>query len=544
MIEPLTHRRTVRAQEANAGGYRRLRPGPGEPHMAWRDATPPAFDADAEVLLTVAHLSDVHVCDAQSPARAEFLDRWADPDSPIGSFLEEIGTYRPQELLTLHVAEAMVRAVNAVSAGPVCGGAVDFALLTGDNIDNAQANELDWYIRIFERGGDIEPDSGDRTRYEGVADGTDTDERYWHPDSAHPDLPRSRLGFPDVPGLLDAVRARFPASGLRHPWLAVHGNHDRLLQGTVPGRPLFGAGAQGSAKLTAPPAGYSAEDALSLIAGLARCEPAALAALAGCETRQVAPDLARRLVSRAEFVAAHFSPRARPVGHGFQPDGRPYYRFDHGRVTLLVLDTVNPAGGYHGSLDREQFDWLAAELAAADAERRYVVLASHHPLALLVNDIRESGTAPRVLTEAVAALLAQHPCLVLWLNGHTHATAVTPHAGWWELTAPSLIDWPQQARIVELVRTGAGLAIAATMVDHAGDLPWDGSTGSPLALAGLSRELAANAWQTRHLLPDHPAAGRRHDRNVLLALPDPFGSCGRSRVPALGRAHDREVATR
>jgi metallophosphoesterase (TIGR03767 family) len=487
----------------------------------------PAANADAEVLLTVAHLSDVHVCDAQSPARAEFLDRWADPDSPIGAFIEEIGTYRPQEMLTLQVAEAMVRAVNAVELGPVAGRPVDFALLTGDNIDNAQANELGWYIRLFE-GGEIDPDSGDRTRYEGVADSSDTDERYWHPDSPHRDLPRSELGFPAVPGLLDAAREPFRAIGLRHPWLAVHGNHDQLLQGTVPARPPFGMGAEGSAKITGPPSGYTAEDALTLISGLARCEPAALAALTDCVSREVAPDVARRLISRDEFVRAHFTPRARPVGHGFAPDGRPYYRFDHGLVTVLVLDTVNPSGGYHGSLDREQLGWLTDELAAADRDGRYVVLASHHPLALLVNDIADAGETPRVLGDEVAALLAEHPCLVLWLNGHTHATAVTPHRGWWELTAPSLIDWPQQARIVELFRTPDGLAIAATMVDHAGDLPWDGRTGSPLALAGLSRELAANAWQTRHLLHEHPAAGRRHDRNVLLTLPDPFAAGRRS----------------
>ena len=89
-------------------------------------------------------------------------------------------------------------------------------------------------------------------------------------------------------------------------------------------------------------------------------------------------------------------------------------------MTVLVLDTVNEYGGWEGSLDRAQLDWLGAELAAADAERRYVVLASHHPVETLVNDIGPD----RVLGEDVQALVTAHPCVVLWLAGHTHEVAV------------------------------------------------------------------------------------------------------------------------
>ena len=74
------------------------------------------YAVEVEALLTVAHLSDLHVCDHQSPARIEFLDRWADPDSPILEHLGEVGTYRAQELMTAQVVDACVRAVNAVRA--------------------------------------------------------------------------------------------------------------------------------------------------------------------------------------------------------------------------------------------------------------------------------------------------------------------------------------------------------------------------------------------------------------------------------------------
>lgn len=499
---------------ARDGGYRTLFPGPGQPHVLRTDLA--AGDRPArEVLLTVAQLSDLHVCDAQSPARVEFLDRWADPDWPG---LDELGAYRAHEMLTMHVVEACVRAVNSVAAGPVGGAPLDLAISTGDNIDNAQANELGWYVALLE-GGHVHPDSGDLTRYEGVADDEIADERFWHPSPSTTDLPRSRYGFPSVPGLLDVVRQPFDAAGLVVPWLAVHGNHDRLIQGTVPAAGAVGEAAVGSAKAIGLPVGWGAAEGLELLAGVEACDPAALDAIMQAQMRTVTPDAGRRTAGRDEFVAAHFGPRARPVGHGFEKSLLPYYRFDHGQVILLVLDTVNHLGGLEGSLDRPQFDWLAAELASADGQRRYVVIASHHPLQTLINSAGED----RVLADEVADLLAAHPCVVLWLAGHTHEISAAARGTYWQVVAPSLIDWPQQARIVELIRTDGELQIAATMIDHAGSAPWDGTIDSIEALAGLSRELAANDWQWRGTaLESHPRAGRAEERNVVLALPDPW----------------------
>jgi metallophosphoesterase (TIGR03767 family) len=521
-----TDRSALHGAVAGNGGYRTLVAGPGEAHVRRSDLA--AGDRCArEVLLTVAHLSDLHVCDAQSPARVEFLDRWADPDSPVLDELGEVGTYRAHEMLTMQVVDACVRAVNAVAAGPVGGAPVDVAICTGDNIDNAQANELGWYLALLE-GGHVHPDSGDLTRYEGVADDDIDDERYWHPSPAGTDLPRSQYGFPSVPGLLDAVRRPFDAAGLAVPWLAVHGNHDRLIQGTVPGVGAVGDVAVAAAKPIALPEGWGAREGRDLLAGFEACDPAALEAVLQARMRAVTPDAGRRTIGRDEFVAAHFGCRASPPGHGFaKPQSPasdvgtavPHYRFDHGEVSLLVLDTVNHHGGWEGSLDRPQFDWLAAELASADARRRYVVIVSHHPVERLINP---SGGG-RVLGDEVDDLFAAHPCVVLWLAGHTHESAVAARASYWQVVAPSLIDWPQQARIVELLRADGELMIAATMLDHAGAAPWDGSIDSIEALAGLSRELAANDWQWRGTpLESHPRAGRVEERNVVLALRDPW----------------------
>jgi metallophosphoesterase (TIGR03767 family) len=527
----VTTDRLALASEANPDtGYRRLVPTDGWPHVVRTDLSAERSDAGTdqpvvEVLLTVAHLSDLHVCDSQSPARVEYLDRWADPDSPIVDVVGEVGTYRAQDMMTAQVVDSCVRAVNTVECGPVGGATLDFALITGDNTDNAHANELGWYVTLLE-GGPLEPDSGDRSRYEGVADDDAFDERFWHPETEKDDIPRTHYGFPKVPGLLDAIRAPFTASGLDLEWLAVHGNHDKLLQGTVVGDRIAAAVAVGPNKPIGLPEGLRPDEVAELLSEIATCVPDAIRQLGQGQLRSVTPDPARRLTTRAEFVGAHFGPAARPPGHGFtdanRVSGAAYYRYDHHRVTVLVLDTVDEFGGWQGSLDLAQFSWLRAELTAADADRRYVVLASHHPLETMINPTEGTG-GRRVLADELAAELAQHPSVVLWLAGHTHEVSVAPGAGYWQVVAPSLIDWPQQGRIVELMRADGQLRVAATMIDHAGPAPWDGSIDSTSGIAGLSRELAANDWQYRkYSLAENPRSGPIDQRNVILLLDDPW----------------------
>lgn len=96
--------------------------------------------------------------------------------------------------------------------------------------------------------------------------------------------------------------------------------------------------------------------------------------------------------------------------------------------------------------------------------------------------------------------------MILWLNGHIHANRIKRHDGFWEVTTSSLVDWPCQARVVEVFRTAAGrLAIGTTMLDH------DGA-----GLAGLHRELAANVPGNGF---DSWRPGRSTDRNSILLLP-------------------------
>jgi len=137
MIPVTTAKASIVRTEADERGWRGLTRAPGEPHGA--DVP------EGEVLACLWHLSDLHLCDAESPARLEYLDRLADPDSPLADEIGEVGTYRPQEILTVQVAVQMVHTVNRISRGPVTGSHVDAVLITGDVTDNCQQNELAWY---------------------------------------------------------------------------------------------------------------------------------------------------------------------------------------------------------------------------------------------------------------------------------------------------------------------------------------------------------------------------------------------------------------
>jgi 3',5'-cyclic AMP phosphodiesterase CpdA len=301
------------------------------------------------------------------------------------------------------------------------------------------------------------------------------------------------------------------------------------------------------------------------------CDPAT-----GCQSTIVPPDPRRCFLPKSEpavtvpgtpcatgsWIAQHFRTTGTPVGHGFanrppeavaNHDG--YYSFSPRKgLRFVVLDTITDECGTivcsEGTIDDTQFQWLGREIVAAADAGQYVLVFSHHtlrtirfastdatehPLHTGERVDRRNPANPTGVSEGptLEELYCQHPNVLAHVDGHEHANAIerhgcgsdeppTPGANpyFWEIGTAAHIDWPQQSRMIELVKHRGKLWFVLTMLDHAGPpnpggAPEQSDQGQapsgPVGLASVGREIAYNDYQG-----DRSARGRRQDRNVIL----------------------------
>jgi metallophosphoesterase (TIGR03767 family) len=522
-------------RSGSIASYRSVAEVEGEPHAIRTELVGAdmgeSFKSHGTAIASFAHITDLHMTDVESPTRFEYINRYyADP-----RFRELLPMHRAQEALNAHAIDAMVQTINGISGGPLTDRPLELVATTGDAVDNVQGNEIAAFFALLD-GGLVQPNSGGPD-YEGVQSPSWPDDLFWKPDgSLEADQYRKALGFPHMPGLLERALQPFQAAGLKLPWLGCHGNHEEVCQGIGLLNRALAAAVVGTRKPLQLP------DGLDLDAVVETFVQRPEAFMPG-PYMDVTADRARRQFALGEFLDLHLRSRGRPRGHGFMQKnlehGTAYYVHDTPAVRFITLDTACRGGGAEGCITATQLHWLERRLEEVHSsfrsrdgttvrtskENRLVVILTHHPFESLTNrrthppsshrspaGPAEVHADPRLLLDT----LLRFGNVVLWLNGHIHANRVRARpddhgegGGFWEVTTGSLVDWPCQGRIVEIVDPGDGLlAIGCTMVDHEGS-----------ELSALHRELAGNEPRAGFA---SGRAGTPVDRNVILPLRAPF----------------------
>lgn len=502
------------AGRPNKKGYRTVVEGRGWPLYVREDLAPAKSTRDSTRtgLASFVQLTDIHITDVQSPARFEYVHPLQGP------------AFRPQEALGTQGAVALVNRINALSGGPFTGRAFDCVVSTGDNTDNHEIIELDWYQRLL-AGGRITPNTGHPTRFEGVQ--SDGSAMYYRPERDVPDHYKDR-GFPTVPGLLHAAIRPHTSPGLRMHWYSVFGNHDDQLVGTVPNNLIDGL-YLGDVKFDLP----GTDPTAAAIAHALTRDPSSVMPLiaklkATGPTLPATADARRRPFTPREFIRRHFDPSitgAGPMGHGFaDPDGPSWYRFQIAPGVLgIAMNTTNSLGLADGSISEVQLAWIERQISSHPDH--LVIVFSHHTSDTMTAELPNPETPGQAQFDGrhLVGRLTSHPNVIAWVNGHTHDNAVTPHHGssprhsFWEINTASHIDFPQLARIIEVTDNEDGtISIFTPLIEAEAPYTADPSNLTQQGLASLYREFSLND------IHFEDRAGSAADRNCELLLANPL----------------------
>jgi len=478
-----------------------------------RLTVPPAWDPDpsAVTLLNFFTISDIHICDKESPAQS-FCNSYKYPYPAIpasGPPIEwpnpildakpagDISSYSGVILYTTHVLDAAVQTINALHKK----ARFDFGIALGDACDNTQFNELRWYLDVID-GKPITPSSG---AHKGAAKWS-----YQKPYQAA--------------GLAKSLK-----------WYQVIGNHDQFWKGstfwtehlrdTVVGSSVLDMGQQ----TTSPPNLPAMMNGSGFLAGVVNGSTQygtitdVGQVTSSNQPKPVAADRRRRALTVSRWMNQFFNTTSKPVGHGFTREMvngtalAACYSF-HPKagmpIKVIVLDDTDKMDcSPYGCLDAPRYNWLMNELESGQTNEELMIICAHIPVWAYgyQQDPKTFWNGDSYISDKdlVAQISSNYPNVVLWLAGHVHRNVITPQPanssaqpgdpdygwGFWEVETPSLRDFPQQFRRFEILVNSdrETISILVTNVDPAVNpaLRRDG-THSP---AFISRSYAVAAQQ-------------------------------------------------
>lgn len=477
--------------------------GRGLPYTVW-DTIAPGYNQspNAAHLLSFFTITDIHISDKESPAQPLYYE-WSQPPDSIAF---NSSTYSPVILASTHVLDAAIQTINAIHKK----SRFDFGISLGDVCNNAQFNELRWYIDVID-GKVITPSSGAHIG----ADSIDYQKPY------------------QAAGLDASI-----------PWYQVLGNHDQFWMGAIyenaktllarTSNTVLNMGNSSSAEEAINTAGFYA----GVVDG---SDPLGAVILSGPEQDfsvppTVAADPNRRSLSTLtdttrNWIKEFFTTTSTPVGHGFNhvdpamgSDFACYSFVPKANIPIKIIvldDTCKGPGQPNyaaGSLDQTRLDWLKKELQAGQDNSQLMIIAAHIPFKTyknLVTDPNQVASNPPFMNlfipspyngatsvvgdASLLAILQQYPNLIMWISGHRHMNTITPQIhptdptrSFWEVETSSLRDFPQQFRTFRICRNANNtVSIIVTNVDPAVAVasPAAASRGNAIATARITANI-------------------------------------------------------
>ncbi len=418
------------------------------PETPLPDTETTPVDPDRHRLVArVAHITDAHITDEESPGRLSALAR------------ANASAWRPHERYAIHQLDGTLRAINAYHARVA---PIDLVVHTGDGADNAQLNELHWLLDCFD-GRIVNPLSGDDDRTPTQRDARLLD--------AHAPFETEGLYRQGVHGDLPSI-----------PWYTTVGNHDRYAVG------IFPIVRRWDGRLHAPlPVGFRI--GLFLPTALAPDGAIGYGLITPANpgpppevsfASWIAPNPDRRFVTMSDWVAAHHDTLTGPPGHGIPSAQQTWYSVAPvDGLRLIALDTTIPIATIPtavyeaGAVLANQARFLETELQRAQDRDEVVIVLTHHPSVSLAPALG-SALSPQGWRD----LLNQYPNVVAHLAGHTHRQRVWDRGRYLEFETSAIIDAPQQGRILEVWRSDEDVVLRYTVFSHLYD-------GTAFETAGL-----------------------------------------------------------
>ena len=427
-------------------------------------------------LLSFFTMSDIHICDKESPARAMYYAyQYPIPEveNPLSTVQQPSGNSSAYSAITLYTTQVLDAAVQTINYLHQNVAPFDFGIGLGDACDNTQYNELRWYIDVID-GKLITPSSG-----------------------AHHGALATQWNY----------QWQYQAAGLDKSikWYQAIGNHDQFWMGSAPvtnhiRNTLVGPNVLRMGAMALQPPYYIEPDWTQIMSG----DEYAMGVVDGTTQfgkvinvgdgisdgpiNTIVPDPNRRSLSINQWMNEFFNTTSQPVGHGFTRQmvqaGFACYSFypkANVPIKIIVLDDTDKSGTAQGALDNKRYNWLINQLEAGQAADQLMIVCAHIPVhpygqkppsaanatppntcSMLPIWNQNPSFNENVSEEDLLTTLHSYPNFIAWIAGHVHRNTITPQPdplipgnGFWEIETPSLRDFPRGFRCFQIVRNPA-----------------------------------------------------------------------------------------